>query len=156
MGERSYWTSDYTQALQFFQKAERLLGEGVKRITEDVVSAGIGLCSAQMGDLHEARVRASGLRNYSRWYFDPRMLGLLTAELQRAKGDLSGAAESLADMAMQISQRFRPQWVALRLEEIEIRRRLNPPVARRLAEEALSVATDLRLPRRMEQLRRLC
>ena len=156
LGEVAYLQSDFDKMIRHYRAAE-VLGQGtVPADSKQVVSAGIGLASLELGDLKEARTRdAETTRMPDEWHFDPFIFLCFRARVL----ERGGAASDAVDLLVSHADRFRPWMPVLALKLVfiaaKIGRRTGNDSWRRYAEAGIEAAEERQLFSWVRQLQLL-
>ena len=87
---------DAESATTHFLSAGELSGAATPSYASDLLSAGLGLCAIQRGELAEARRLEARLRDPpSVWYYDPFLILAFRSRMLERRGNRSAAIEML-------------------------------------------------------------
>jgi tetratricopeptide (TPR) repeat protein len=148
---------DFQQAAKTYSKAAAMFGAWTPAYAQDLVSAGLGLCALETGDLSEARRREQELGpDPEVWSFDPTTILTFRAKLLERRG----LREQAIDFLLAQSDRLRDRHVLAWMKVVELAAKLMVKDKRwseavHLAEEGQSVAFSLELTLKEGDFRRL-
>jgi tetratricopeptide (TPR) repeat protein len=112
---------DYGTAIKWFGTAEHHLGLATPPYAKQVVSAGLGLCALELGDLAEARRREEMIEGLSPpFYYDPSTLVAFRVRLLERRSERESAMAVLKDTTEALKDRLELAWLKinkLRLEK---------------------------------------
>lgn len=128
---------DFPGAAHAFSEASTFLGPTTPTYMQDLVTAGLGYCALEAGDLAEARRREVDLSDPpSTWYFDPSTLLAFRARLIERRGAWEEAVSLLQVAADDLEARLVLAWLKVRLLQARLMKKRGHPGARSVAEEA--------------------
>jgi tetratricopeptide (TPR) repeat protein len=154
-GELAFSNHDFASALEWFRLAENSVGsaempEGVSQL----LSAGIGLCALELGNLGEARRRAPEVSVLPKeWRADPYILLAFASRLLERRGRRVEAYAMVGEAADRLRPRFPVAWLKALALESRLGKRIGGAEWSRKLEEGLATAEELRLPARAAELR---
>jgi hypothetical protein len=155
VGELELESNELPQAEQAFRRAAELSSPHSPHFFQTLVTAGLGLCGLQSGNLAEARRRESELPSLPDfWTFDPTQVVTFKARMLLKRRDPERALDLLEQVRKRVRERLIPAWLRLTLEEARIRRRLGPESALSVTDKGLEVARTLGLDKRIQQFER--
>jgi hypothetical protein len=157
LGELSVRRREPEAAIDHFQRAEGLLGHSNRPLdVAQLVNAGIGLCSLQLGSLAEARRReAEILPAPESWYFDPSLVLEFQAKLLTTRNEPNRALTLLRRHGDSIRARLTPAWLKVLLVECRLARRIKAPQWGDRAAVGVDVASELGFKARAREFERL-
>jgi hypothetical protein len=118
----------------------------------DLVTAGLGLCAVETGNLTEARRREEELREPPEmWYYDPSTILAFRARFLQRTGRTDKAIELLETEANRIENRLMLAWFKVRALQVRLLLREDAHLGRRLAEDCLARAAHLNLVARVSE-----
>jgi tetratricopeptide (TPR) repeat protein len=135
----------YTEALTYS-------GATTPSYLMDLVTAGLGLCAVETGNLTEARRREEELREPPEmWYYDPSTILAFRARFLQRTGRTDKAIELLETEANRIENRLMLAWLKVRALQVRLLLREDAHLGRRLAEDCLARAEHLNLRARVSE-----
>jgi DNA-binding SARP family transcriptional activator len=143
---------DFHGAEQSYKEASTYLGLTTPSYAQDLITAGLGICAIETGDLGEARRREEELSERPRsWYFDPTTILAFRVRLLDRRGRTSDALELLEASADDLRGRLDLAWLKARaiLVRLMIRRKLGGATS--IAQEAKERAEALCLTYRAKE-----
>ncbi len=143
---------DFAGAAGLFREAATYLGPTMPAYMLDLVTAGLGLCALETGDLREARRREQELRDLpANWHFDPTTILTFRVRLLDRRGRHREALDMLEWSAGDLERRLVLAWFKVRALQVRLMKRRKVPGARDLAVEAMQRANELCLDYRAEE-----
>lgn len=157
LGELSYQNNDVDMAIRYMEDARALLDRAPSIPVLSTLHAGLGLCALYRGRLREAQGYETLLPpDPAFWFFEPSTVSIFRAKLLARRGDHQGATDYLEDTARGIAGRFVTSWSKLKVEQLRISAKHDPPRARMIAEELRPLAVRLKLTQRTQDIDSLC
>ncbi len=152
-GELCIQRQHYSEALSWLSRAKQLVSPSSPVYLADLVNAGLGICSLELGALSEARDReAQALDDPHHWYFDPTLKVDFQTRMMMKRGERTEASQVVGRTANAIKSRLPAIWIKLILLESRLRRRCGASSPSSL-HEAAQVSESLGLAIRGDQLR---
>jgi tetratricopeptide (TPR) repeat protein len=152
-GELCIQRQSYSEGLSWLNRAQLLVSPSSPVYLADLVNAGLGICSLELGCLSEAReLEAQALDDPNHWYFDPTLKVDFQSRMLMKRGERVEATEAISRTANTIRSRLPAIWIKLVLLESRLRRRYGASAPSCL-QEALRVSESLGLTTRGDQLR---
>jgi DNA-binding SARP family transcriptional activator len=143
---------DYAGAARLFAEAATYLGPNTPSYMQDLVAAGLGLCSLESGDLGDARRREQDLHDSpDSWHFDPITILTFRVRLLDRRGRHREALELLESSACDLEHRLVLAWFKVRALQVRLMMKRGVPGARAIAHAALMRAESLCLAQRAEE-----
>jgi DNA-binding SARP family transcriptional activator/tetratricopeptide (TPR) repeat protein len=155
--ELAWARGDFASAAEWYSIAERNIGPNTPTYARELVTAGLGLCALETGNMSEARRRESQLSDPPiSWFYDPTTILAFRARLLELRGDRRAAITMLCHHAADVTERLVFAW--LKVTVLTVRLLIKDrqyAAARERAEEGAWRATTLNLPTRMVELSQL-
>jgi hypothetical protein len=143
---------DFPGAAALFREAATYLGPTMPAYMQDLVTAGLGLCAVETGDLREARRREQELRDLpANWHFDPTTILTFRVRLLDRRARHREALDMLEWSAGDLEHRLVLAWFKVRALQVRLMTKRKVPGARALAIGALQRANELCLVYRAEE-----
>ena len=147
---------DYGKAAEAFTEAATYLGLTTPSYMQDLVTAGLGLCALETGDLAEARRREVDLSEAPpSWHFDPTTILAFRSRLLDRRGRHHDALLLLQSSASDLEHRLVLAWLKVRALEVRLMIRRRVGGARQIALDAKGRAEDLHLSHRVREFTEL-
>jgi len=143
---------DFRGAEQSYREASTYLGLTTPSYAQDLITAGLGICALETGDLSGARRREVELNERpTSWYFDPTTIVAFQVRLLDRRGRTPEALDLLETSADDLRGRLDLAWLKARaiLVRLLIRRRMHG--ATFVAQEAKERAEALCLTHRARE-----
>jgi hypothetical protein len=144
---------DYARAAQAYTDAAKYLGATTPSYLRDLITAGLGLCALERGDLREARRCEQELPDTpAHWHHDPTTILAFRARLLDRRGHHHGAVDLLNAAAQDLKDRLVPAWLKVRILHLRLMLKRRMPGGRPIAAEAILVARARSLRHRTDEL----
>mgnify|MGYP002640158889 CR=1 FL=1 len=153
MGELYIARGDFGTALRHLEEALTLAGAGCPDYLRELILAGTGLCALEMGDLSAARRSEDALGSPPPdLFYDPSTILVFRARMLVRRGHIDEAIGLLNRWRDRVRDRFVLSWLKLTLELVRLGSRSGLRGLPQIIAEATTVADELYLARRVEQL----
>lgn len=147
---------DYRLAVEAYGEAANYFGPTTPSYMRDLVTAGLGLCALERGDLTEARRREQDLpETPTRWHFDPTTIVAFRSRLLDRRGQHEHALLLLESTAKDLSGRLVLAWLRVRAVQVRLMIKRNIPGVAEVLVEAKTQAELLGLPHRAAEFSEL-
>lgn len=147
---------DYGKAAEAFTEAATYLGLTTPSYMQDLVTAGLGLCALETGDLAEARRREVDLSEAPpSWHFDPTTILAFRSRLLDRRGRHHDALQLLQSSASDLEHRLVLAWLKVRALEVRLMIKRRVVGARQIALDARGRAEELGLNHRVREFTEL-
>jgi tetratricopeptide (TPR) repeat protein len=155
--ELAWARGDFASAAEWYSIAESNIGPNTPTYARELVTAGLGLCALETGNMSEARRRESQLSDPpSSWFYDPTTVLAFRARLLELRGDRRAAITMLRHHAAEVAERLVFAWLKVTVLTVKLLiKDRQYAAARERAEEGAWRATTLNLPTRMVELSQL-
>ena len=135
LGELATAREEWETGRIYFKEAVATESFGDRRVVQDAIYAGLGLCELKLGNITEAREMAERVEVWDRhWYSDPTLVVRFAAELARLKRRYPDAIEVLGNAIADTKHRWPAIGVKLAMLQIPFLNRLDPDRALALAD----------------------
>jgi hypothetical protein len=143
---------DFHGAEQSYREASTYLGLTTPSYAQDLITAGLGICALETGDLSEARRREEELSERpSSWYFDPTTVVAFQVRLLDRRGRTPEAVDLLETSSDDLRGRLDLAWLKVRSLLIRLLIRRGMGGATYIAQEAKKRAEALCLTHRARE-----
>lgn len=106
--------SQYDDAIEWFTKAEKLIGSATPAYAQDLVRSGLGFCALEIGSLKLARQMEEAVTSTEGpWTFDPTTILAFRTRLLERRGQVPDAITSLAKASAHLHGRLDLAWLRL-------------------------------------------
>jgi tetratricopeptide (TPR) repeat protein len=128
---------DYAAATAAFAEASRYLGPTTPSYAPSLISAGLGLCALETGDLAEARRREQEVLEAPKsWHFDPYIILAFRTRLLDRRGRYREALEEIEEAIRDLEERLVLASLKLRGLQVRLMVKRNVPGASEIAQRA--------------------
>jgi DNA-binding SARP family transcriptional activator/tetratricopeptide (TPR) repeat protein len=136
---------EWSNAAKWFARAATHVSPSTPTYLAELLSAGLGLCAIEKGNLHEARRRHEELLSLpSAWHYDPFTLLAFRARFLRCIGRRQEAVDLLDQEAAKLRDRLVLAWLKVRALQARILGKMgNRRLALSIAQEGEEVAIEL-------------
>jgi tetratricopeptide (TPR) repeat protein len=147
---------DFDGAAQAFLEAATYLGPTTPSYAPSLISAGLGLCALEMGDLAEARRREQELPEPPEsWHFDPTIIMAFRTRLLDRRGRHREAIELLDMTVRDLENRLVLASLKTRILQVRLMLKRGVPGAYEIALAAMKKAQQLCLRHRVNEFEEL-
>jgi tetratricopeptide (TPR) repeat protein len=155
LGEIAFHCGQYDEALAQYERAVTYFDRGTRDFLRDVVHAGLGLASLEVGRLDQARTCLAVLREWPDWFFDPMMIIRFQTTWDARHGKVRSALSALEDAGHRLRGRYPSIWIRLETFRAQLAHRHGRPISQRNLVAALDEANRLGLGTRARALDQL-
>jgi hypothetical protein len=144
---------DFDGARRHFLDAQELLSDTTPKFYNELVAAGVGLSSLEMGSLREARAREAQLGPLPKqWYYDPTIVLVFRSKLLERRGERRAAVELLSSQCATVKKRFPMAWIRIEALRLKMAQRSSMLIDLDAARDAADAASRLGLRTRNREL----
>jgi tetratricopeptide (TPR) repeat protein len=147
---------EFQTAEEAYREASTYLGLTTPSYAQDLITAGLGICALETGDLSEARRCELSLPEHpSSWYFDPTTILAFESRLLDRRGHTDEALGLLESSAADLQERLELAWLKVRALQVRLMVKRRRTGALALAVEGRDRAAYLRLDHRATEFERM-
>ncbi len=104
---------DFVEAKNWYVTAAKRVGQNMPTYVKEVVSAGLGLCALEMGQLSEARRREQEVKHSAPWFYDPTTILMFRSKLLERRGCRADAIRMLESEGPGLARRHVFAWLKI-------------------------------------------